>query len=53
MVNIGDEVDINVSADALLPAAERRRILAYAGVLLLLQNFAAPNGGLILSLIHI
>jgi MFS family permease len=47
MVNIGDEVDINVSADALLPAAERRRILAYAGVLLLLQNFAAPNGGLI------
>jgi len=34
-------------ADAPLRAAERARLLLYAGLLLLLLNLAAPNGGLI------
>ncbi|HEY5072884.1 MAG TPA: MFS transporter [Caulobacteraceae bacterium] len=32
---------------ALLPPVERRRVLILGGVVLLLLNFAAPNGGLI------
>jgi MFS family permease len=46
--NLDDALELGpVDAAALLPGAERRKVLAYAGVLLLLQNFAAPNGGLI------
>ena len=42
----GEETGAEAAA-TVLPAAERRKVLAYAGVLLLLLNFAAPNGGLI------
>ena len=36
-----------MSQDAVLPAGQRRGVLGYAGIILLLLNFASPGGGLI------
>jgi len=42
-----DRMSGDVPDRTLLPARERRMLLSYGGILLLLLNLAAPNGGLI------